>query len=71
MGEAAGGGVVRQLRPGDAQERPEDVLPLRRDARQPPGAGAPQEVQQHGLGAIVGVVGGQDGGAALLQRRPL
>ena len=28
-----GGGVLRQLRPGDLQKGPQDILPLGRDAR--------------------------------------
>ena len=69
MGHAVGGGVGRQLRPGDAQEGAADVPPHLGDTRKARRPGSPDQVQQHRLGVVVGVVGGEDGIVAAVLRR--
>ena len=49
------------LRPGHIQHGPDKPLGFRRDAAQAPQAGAPEQVQEHRLGVVVGGVGGGDG----------
>ena len=67
MGDALQGQPVQQLRPGHPQKRPDDPAPLGGNAAQAPGACAPDQVQEHRLRVVVGVVGRGD----QLRGRPL
>ena len=52
-------GIIRQLLTGHLQERPQEILPFRRNAGQSPQPRPPQEIQQHGFRIVIGVVGCQ------------
>ena len=52
--------IVLDLGPTGLQQGPDDPAPYRRDAAQALRPGAPQQVQQHRLRLILGVVGGGD-----------
>ena len=60
MGDVVVGGVGRQLRPGHVQQGPENAVLLIRHAGEARHAGAPDQVEEDGLGVVVGVVGGVD-----------
>ncbi|GAC1528165.1 MAG: hypothetical protein NVS3B10_25540 [Polyangiales bacterium] len=63
-GEAPAGGVRGELTPSRVAPRSEEVLgPLREDGK-PGERGAAHEADEHGLGAVVGVVAGGDEGSA-------
>lgn len=65
MGDLILLGIVRQRLPGDPQKRPADIPPHLGDPGKAGGPGAPDQIQQHGLGVVVGVMGGEDGRKAL------
>ena len=65
MGDLILFGIVRQHLPGDPQKRPADIPPHLGDPGKAGGPGAPDQIQQHGLGVVVGVMGGEDGRKAL------
>ena len=67
IGDVMRPGIIRQLLTGHLQERPQEILPFRRDAGEPPQPRPPQEIQQHGFRIVIGVVGCQY--AAASQRR--
>ncbi len=52
--------IIVDLPPADLQQGADDPAPHRRNAAQPPQAGAPQQVEQDGLRVVVPVVGGGD-----------
>ena len=61
MADVVFGEKFLHLRPGHIQHGPDEPVRLRRDATQTPQAGAPEQVQEHRLGVVVGGVGGGDG----------
>ena len=69
VGRAACGEVFHDLRAGEEKQRADDPSPPRRDAAEALRPGPAGKVEEHGLGVVVGVVGGGDEVEALFLRR--
>ena len=64
MGQAVLRQIPQDLLPGNGEQRPDDPVPHRGNAAEPPQSRAPAQVQQKGLGVVLRLVGGGDAAAA-------
>ncbi|MPM56916.1 hypothetical protein SDC9_103733 [bioreactor metagenome] len=64
MGDAPLPQYLLYLRPAGGEKRPHKAAPPGRNAGKPPKAGTPDQMEQHSLQIVVGVVGGGDTGRA-------